>query len=228
MLISLVFVGVLASAAVTPNISNTFNWTAGGSYSGFGRYQTRFPFPLNTPTVEVDGSIFVDTDRHVISIQTVSQASQWVTDNGFYALLPNGVCLYEAEFNYTKYVDDYTELLNTDLVKVCSGNLFPDLCVANRNYGGLVRDPGACGTYASASTKTDRNNRIVTYNIDQIVFLAQYNLVTKYAGTLHVNRTVPGQPLLSDVQLPSACTLPTLGLYCAEFFPDGHNYVLSR
>jgi hypothetical protein len=228
LLITLVLIWALANADVTPNISNAFDWTAGGSYSGYGKFQTKFPFPLNTPTIEVDGSLFVDTVRHVVSIQTLSQASQWVNDDGFYTLLPNGVCLYEAGFNYTRYVGDYTELLNTDLVKVCSGNLLPDFCVVYRNFGGLVRDPGACGTYASASTKTDRNNRIVTYNIDQIVYLAQYNTVTKYAGTFHVNRTVPGQPLLSDVQLPTACTLSALGSYCALFLPDGQNYVLSR
>src|SRR5271154_1659081 len=100
-LLALAFAGFQANMS---NISNGFNWAAGGSYSGYGKYQTRFPFPLNTSSIEVDGSVFVDTDRHVVSIQTVGQASQWVNDDGFFVLLPNGTCLYEPDFTYNRYV----------------------------------------------------------------------------------------------------------------------------
>lgn len=229
------------NAVLGSNLSNYFRWDSAGSYSASGKFQRKFAYPLNTTVVEVDGFLYVDVVNHVISIQTTGQASQWVNDAGFWILLPNGVCLKNPDVNYSTYVLDYTELENTDITTVCNSESLPNLCIKNKHFGGLVRDPGACDTYAHSSVKTERRLRnnldseldssdivypVGTYNIDQVVYVQQLDVVTKYFGSLHVSDLTFGQPDSSKVQLPASCS--TAGLYCPVFYPAGKNYLLAR
>jgi hypothetical protein len=233
----------IANAALSSNLSNNFRWDSAGSYTGSGRFQTLFAYPANTPMTEVDGFLYVDTDRHVISIQTPSatQASQWVNDDGYWLQLPNGTCLKNPAINYTTYILDYTELKNTDITTTCNSESLPNLCIKNKHNNGLARDPGACDTYVYAGVKTKRHVRnnldgensqndivytVETYNIDQVVYIPEYNIVSKYFGSLHINNTVFGQPDIAKVQLPASCS--TAGLYCSVYYPPGKNYTLAR
>lgn len=231
----------VSNAVLRPDISKSFNWTAGGSYSGSGsgvggNYQTRFPYPINGLTSYFNGSLFVDVVRHVIAIKAPGHAEQYATDSGFYIVIPAAVpggqlCLYNGNVDYNTYVDYYTEALNNDLVKICDNENFPNICIVRRIYSGLVRDPGACDCYISTNIKTQKNDlaqeRVVSYTIDQIVYLAAENLITKYYGLLEIDTIVDGVAA-SDVQLPTVCTASPPLSYCAFFFKPGQNCTLAK
>jgi hypothetical protein len=231
----LILLIALSPANSVPNIGIKFNWTKGGSYSAYGtdNYLTKFTYPFDSATNILNGSIFVDLERHVIAIKAPGHADQYVTDNGFYIIISlNGQkqCFVNNDFNYSRYIDSYTEALNNEVQTKCSSG--KPKCDAYRFYSGLIRDPGACNHYASVSIKTEmklkgsnKYERIKSYTIHQPFFFANFSTVTKYYGDLLVDHTVNGVDE-ADVTLPAQCDSP--GPYCQYLYPPGFDYTLYK
>jgi hypothetical protein len=194
------------------DIDNQFNWldaevVSKGGYSAYGTLQSKFTYGVVTNKTILSASLFVDPVRHVIALKSDNDANgkHWVTDSGYYLLVPNGgggfICFYDS-YDYTRYVQDYKQALNN---------------VRKREYSGLVRDPGACDTYASVSIGTDSKSRVEYYTIHQLLYDPGLGLVIKYYAAIQFDDRTSGQPALSDVSLPAECTaVPAASLrpYC--------------
>jgi len=212
-----------SNAELKSNLTDTFEWLEGGSYTGYGVLQRRFTYPVYSQTFEADAAIFVSYDHQVISIQTENNTlgSDWINADGHWTLLPNGSCLFNQYDNYTVYLADYRELVNVDKVYVCDVDDVTE-CSRQKIYQGQVSTN--CGTHACASVRTDKKAKVVTSTFQQILFEEEYGVVTKRTDTLRINRFVPGEPLPSSIQLPCACDTPLD--YCDYYYPPGYVYHL--
>jgi hypothetical protein len=213
------------SAELKSNLTTTFEWLDGGSYSGYGTLQRRYTYPLYSRTFEAPASLFVDYDRHIISIQTDNNAlgSEWIDSNGHWTVLPNGTCLVNRYDNYTIYLAGYRELVNVDKVFVCDADSNSlATCSRQKIYQGTVSTN--CGTHACVGIRTDKNDKVVAHTFQQILYEPLYRAVTKRTDTLRITRFVPGKPALNKVTRPCACDRPLD--YCNTFYPPGKVYHL--
>lgn len=221
--IAIFYSNLVKSDEINSNLTKTFEWLDGGSYTGHGTLQRRYAYPLYTKTFVTNATLFVDYNRHIISIQTVNNSlgSDWIDPQGHWTVLPNGECLLNANDNYSVYLADFRELENVDIVYVCNINNTSQ-CSKQNVYQGTVSTN--CGTHACAGIRTNSQNKVVRLTFQQILFDPVYRIVTKRTDNLRMNTFTPGEPQLSNVQRPCACDNPVS--YCNTYYPPGHNYHL--
>lgn len=214
---------LITSAEIKSNLTTTFDWLDGGSYTGFGTLQRRYTYPLYTKTFVANATLFVDYNREIISIQTENNSlgSDWIDSDGHWTVLSNGECLFNPYDDYSVYLADYRELVNVDILYVCNINKTSQ-CSKQYVYQGTVSTN--CGTHACAGIRTNNKNKVVRLTYQQILFEPTYGVVTKRTDNLQIDRFIPGEPALSSVQRPCECDTPTS--YCNFNYPTGHNYHL--
>jgi hypothetical protein len=213
----------LTLAVPHSNLSTTFEWLDGGSYTGFGTLQRRYTYPIYSQTFEVDAALYVSYDQHVISIQTVNNSlgSEWVDSDGHWTLLANGTCLFNPDQNYSMYLADFRELVNVDTLLVCESKHSRDCCEQEIFQGPVISH---CDTHSCTSVRTDSQSKVNAFTNQQILFEPDFGVVTKRTDTLKLDHFLHGEPALQYLQRPSACNTPVD--FCSYNYPPEYVYHL--
>jgi hypothetical protein len=221
-------------SAEKADLTRTFDWLDGGSYTGWGTIQQRYGFPKYSPTVEAEVTLFVDYN-HTISIQSAgnSLGSFWVNNDGFWYTLPNGTCLYDSYTTYDVFTANYRELNDVDDTKDCDFEPYSDECVRGRLFHGLIRN--GCDNYASVVLKTNHKDKVHFHSFEQVRFLEEgvyvdpthFHHVAKFIEVVQIVGFAPGKPNDIYLELPDSCANHTDVLdYAAVFCPSGYNYTM--
>jgi hypothetical protein len=249
-LIFLLFTLVVSAFAITrtlPDYSKGFNWTECGECSHNGTYQVAAIYPIENYFPPSVGKIFVSASRRTIVIKATGEGGgdQYVTDNGYYFVSPDGSVCFTNNYTYSDMLDKYTQVREVDFTET----VLPLL--GTTMLHGSVRDGGACGVYLPTYIRrADATKRLLTLAYTQMLAPPPTHTVVKAQIGMTFTSSSYGVNS-ADVALPAVCSPGGVNLkeipskftsshifakymyltilpYCPVFVPDGLNYVLDK